>query len=192
MQIKDNKQPNGGKVEKMGTINYRTSDYITMGIKPVDGWDLLHDPEMKEELENEVAEYGGSIEEAAQSLADCYNESDYENAAAIFNKYDFTYYHITLNCGYYDGFYFDIENNYGIAYDNCEDKRQAQKEITQIKKMLLELAGVGVVACSPGWSTGYSDYAGTIQKINEAIKEMRNEAKGTPTDRYYSRLNGWS
>lgn len=175
----------------MGTINYGTSDYITMGIKPVDGWALLNDPEIRAELVQEVAEYGGSLEEAAERLANDYNERDYENAAEIFNKYDFTYYHITLNYGYYDGFYFDIENNYGIAYDNCEDKRQAQKEITQIKKMLLELAGVGVVACSPGWSTGYYDYNETIQKINEAIKEMRNEAKATPTDLYFTRLNGW-
>ena len=176
----------------MGAINYGTSDYITMGIKTVDGWDLLHDPGMKPEIEADAEAYGITPEVAAQQLADDYNEADYNDAAEIFGKYDFRYYHIELKPGYYDGFYFDIENNYGIAYDCWQDKREAQKEITQIKQMLYELAGVGVVACSPGWCTGYSDYAGTIQKINEAIKEMREEAKATPTDLYYTRQNGWS
>lgn len=176
----------------MGTINYRTSNYITMGIKPVDGWDLLHEPGLKEEIEAEVEEYGGSLEEAAQSLADYYNEANYCNAEEIYEKYDFNYFEITMNYGYYDGFYFDISPASYANLETYKDKRQAQKEITQIKQMLKELAGVGVVACYPGWSTGYEDYAGTIQKINEAIKEMRADVKATPTDWQYARRNGWS
>ncbi len=176
----------------MGTINYGKSDYITMGIKSVDSWDLLHDPETLKELEAEVAEYGGTVEEAAERLANDCNETDYDNAAEIFEKYDFHYYHIEMKSGYYDGFYFDIENNYGIAYDNYEDKQEAQKEITRIKQMLIELAGVGVKSCYPGWSTGYRNYKQTIADIKEAIKEMRAEAKATPTDLYYSRLDGWA
>ena len=176
----------------MGTINYGTSDYITMGSKPVDGWDLEHDPELMKALELEVEEYGGTIEEAVISWADAINEGDYENAKHIYEKYDFYYFHIELKPGYYDGFYFDIENNFGIAYDSWEDKREAQKEITQIGKMLKELAGVGVVSVSPGWCMGYKDYKQTIADIKSAIKTMRAEVKQTPTDLYYSRLNGWA
>jgi len=166
----------------MGTINYGTSNYITMGIKPVDGWDLLHDPELKTEIEAEVEEYGGSLEEAAQSLADDYNEADYDNAKEIYEKYDFNYFEITMNYGYYDGFYFDISPASYADLETYKDKRNAQKEITQIKKMFVELAGVGVVACSPGWGTSYRDYKGTLKEINKAIKQMREEVKASLTD----------
>lgn len=79
------------------------------------------------------------------------------------------------------------KSNFPIAFDNWEDRKAAQREITQIKKCLIELAGVGLVACFPGWCTGYLDYKGTMQRINEAIKEMREEVKATPPWRQYER-----
>ena len=37
----------------MGTINYGTSDYITMGIRPADASSILNDPDFREWIEEE-------------------------------------------------------------------------------------------------------------------------------------------
>lgn len=169
----------------MGAINYFTSDYITMGLKPYYASDLENDHNFMEELQNEVDEYGGTIEEALNNyISGCY-ESDYENIECELNKYNFQYYHITIKPGYYEGFTLDIENNLPVTFDGWEDRREANKEITKIKKLLIDCAGLGLVACCPGWCTGYKDYTGTIKAISAAIKEMREEVKATPTWRQY-------
>lgn len=171
----------------MGAINYFTSDYITMGVKPYDASDLENDNNFMEELQNEVNEYGGTIEEALNNYISACYESDYENIECELNKHNFQYYHITIKPGYYEGFTLDIENNFPIAFDGWEDKREAQKEITEIKQFLIACAGMGLVKCSPGWCTGYSDYNSTIKAIGEAIKEMREESRAIPTWAQYCR-----
>ena len=171
----------------MGAVNYFTSDYITMGLRPYDRFDLENDRDFMEELQREVDEYGGTVEKALDSyINECY-ASDYDNIKTELEKHYFYYYHITIKPGYYEGFTLDIENNFGVALDGWEDRREAQKEITQLKNCLLELAGVGLVACSPGWCTGYKDYNETIKAIKEAIKEIREEYKTIPTWRQYQK-----
>lgn len=171
----------------MGTINYGKSDYITLGINPIDAWDVEHDESLMEELRHEVKEYGGTIDSEIQSYIEQTAEADYENAEAIFEKYDFCYYHIELKSGYYEGFYLDIENNYGLYYDDYEEKREALKEIREIEKMLIELAGCGMVSVWPGWVTKYRTYEETLKDIKEAAKEMRQEVRSTPTWRQYEK-----
>lgn len=171
----------------MGAVNYFTSDYITLGIKPYSVYDLENDVEFMKEIRAEVKEYGGTVEEALNSyISDSY-ESDLANAESILSRFSFWFYHVTIEPGYYDGFTLKIENNFPVAYDNYEDRRDAQKEITQLKKCLLELAGVGLVACYPGWCTGYEDYKGTCKAIEAAIKAMRDEVRTIPTWRQYER-----
>lgn len=171
----------------MGTVNYGTSDYITLGIILYDEVELLNDPVFMKELREEVEEYGGTVENAFHDyISGCY-ESDEENAQYILDRFSFWYFHLAIKPGYYEGFSLDIESNFPVAFDNWEERKAAQREITQIKKCLIELAGVGLVACFPGWCTGYLDYKGTLQRINEAIKEMREEVKATPTWRQYER-----
>lgn len=171
----------------MGAINYFTSDYITMGVKPYDYTDLTNDEEFMEEIKNMVDEYGGTIEDAINSyISDCY-EADYTNIEFELKKHNFYYFHIVIKPGYYEGFTIDIESNFPIAFDGWEDKREAQKEITEIKQFLIDCAGDGLVECFPGWCTGYSNYDSTIKAINEAIKEMREEVKATPTWLQYNR-----
>lgn len=89
--------------------------------------------------------------------------------------------------GNYEGFTLDIENNFPIAFDGWEDRREANKEITEIKEFLIACAGLGLVECSPGWCTGYNDYKGTIAAIKAAIKNMREEVKRTPTWAQYEK-----
>lgn len=161
----------------MGTVNYKTSDYITMGIKPYDYADFDED-EIKES-------YGFDSEEDVQAciydLIQMYYEDDLENAKSVLGRYSFYYYKVNIEFGYYEGFTLNIENNFGYCYDDYEAKLLANKEITQIKKMLIDLAGIGMVACYPFWYTDYEDYEGTLKCIKEAIKEMRAEVKTIPT-----------
>lgn len=171
----------------MGIVNYFTSDYITMGVPLLYSCNLENDPDFMENARAEVKEYGGTVEEIMNDyISDCYAD-DLENLNAILSRFSFYYYHVTIKPGYYEGFTLDIENNFSIAFDSWEDRREAQKEITQLKRFLLECAGVGLVACYPGWCTGYEDYKGTCKAIEAAVKEMREEVKSVPTWKQYER-----
>lgn len=145
----------------MGTINYKQSDYITLGVKPYDETEIETDAYfMYEELADDVQ--------------------------AALDEYSFHYYRVTLEPGYYEGFTINIENKFSI-FDASESKQLAQKEITQIKQLLIECAGLGLVSCYPGWCSGYDDYGTTLGAIKEAIGEMREEVKQTPTWWQYER-----
>lgn len=171
----------------MGAVNYFASDYITMGLRPYDRFDLENDRDFMEEVEAEISEYGGTVENAIDSYIEFCYESDYENIRYELEKHNFYYFHIAIKPGYYEGFTLDIENNFPVALDSWEDRREAMKEITEIKQFLIDCAGFGLVACFPGWCTGYSDYNGTLKAIREAVKDMRNELKTVPTWTQYNR-----
>lgn len=145
----------------MGAVNYRTSDYITLA----------------------APDYSDLEPEEAQDSQEC----DRENAEYILKRYGFYYFHVSIIPGYYDGFSIDIENNFPVAFDFWQEKREAQKEITRIRSCLEELAGVGLVKCSPGWCTSYGDYKSTLAAIREAVSIMREEVKATPTWAQYMR-----
>ena len=178
----------------MGTINYMTSDYITLGVKPYSAWDFLEDAGTLAEIKDAIMEDGlhDSLEEITDDEVDdyiywligTYYEDDRINVEAILDKYCWRYFSIKIEPGYYEGFSLDITYDYdGDCFDDYEEKRQAQREVTQVKECLIDLAGVGLKACSPGWCTSYRDYAGTINKINEAVKQMRLDVKNTHTYR---------
>lgn len=171
----------------MGAVNYFTSDYITMGIRPYDPWELEKDSEFMEEIRQECEKYGGTIEDTIANYIEDYYSCDYDNIKTELGKHSFYYYHITIKPGYYEGFTLNIENNFPIALDSWEDRRNANKEITEIKQFLIECAGSGLVQCSPGWCTWYNDYKGTIKAIKATIKEMRNELHTIPTITQYNR-----
>ena len=142
----------------MGTINYKTSDFITLGYN-------CNNIDYEDNFYNDDIQY--YFDEIAQKLA---------------KEYYFYYFHVSVEPGYYDGFYIDIEHNLSYCYDNYNEKRAALKEITKLRKFLYECASdFECVAVSPGWCTSYSDYKTTLQKIDEAIKEMRETVKNTPT-----------
>ena len=103
----------------------------------------------------------------------------------IINKYGFYYFHVATKPGYYEGFSLDIEFNFPAFFDNWNERAEAQKEVTALKKCLVELAGIGLVSCRPGWVTGYDDYSGTLQQIKAAIEAMRADVAETPTYRQY-------
>ena len=103
------------------------------------------------------------------------------------NDKHFYYFTITLEPGYYDGYSLNIDFDY-LYFDDWEEKADAQREITQIKTVLLKCVNdFECVAVYPGWCTGYEDYKNTLLKLNAAIKEMRKTVKQTPTYNHYYR-----
>ena len=141
----------------MGTINYKTSDFITLGYNCNN---IDYDDEFYHEI---IQDY-------------------FDQTACTRARYNFYYFHVSVEPGYYEGFYIDIEHNFSYCYNDYEDKRAALKEITQIRKFLYECASdFECVAVSPGWCTTYYNYTETLQRIDEAIKEMRAAVKNTPT-----------
>ena len=172
----------------MGAINYNTSDYITLGIKPYDIDDLRNSPDFMDLLKNE---YHIDIDNEEAVLAEIYEEinnyydCDKMNFESTLNKYNFRYFNIELIPGYYEGLSIDIKTNFDF-YD-YRDKRDAQKEITQLKRFLIEIAGCGFIQVFPGWCTGYRDYKNTIKSISAAIKEIREDVKKETTWSQYNR-----
>ena len=145
----------------MGAINYKTSDYITLGY---DCSNIDYDDEFYHE-----------------DISDLYYQIDY-----MLKKQYFYYFHITLEPGYYEGFHLDIEFNFAMCFDGWEDRRAAHKEITQLKAFLLQcINDFECVAVYPGWCTGYADYNKTLTELNVAIREMRDTVNTTPTWKQY-------
>ena len=143
----------------MGAVNYKTSDYITLGYNT------------------------NNIDYDDQYYDDLIND-EYDEIKFLLNKQYFYYFNVKLEPGYYEGFTIDIEHNYSYCYDNYTEKLQALKEITRIKQFLLYVINnFNINVVYPGWCTGYGDYKKTIAEINDAIIEMKNSVKNTPT--YY-------
>ena len=143
----------------MGTINYKTSNYITLGYN-------TNNIDYEDEFFNELI------------------DDEYYNIKKLLENERFYYFHITLEPGYYEGFTIDIENNFSWCFDDYNEKMQASKELTQIKNFLfyiVENFNINVVC--PGWCTSYGDHKKTISEIKKAIKTMKSEIKNTPT--YY-------
>ena len=148
----------------MGTINYGTSDYITIGYNC-----------------NNI-DYN-DYDESIFNL-----NNDYYEIESLLMGTDFYYFHVAIKSGYYEGFYIDIEHNFPICYGGWEDKQAAQKEITQIKKFLLYCLDFGCCAVHPGWCMDYADYKTTLKEINAAVYNMREDVKKTPTYNNYYKL----
>ena len=181
----------------MGTINYGTSEYITMGIRPAEAAEILADEDFRDWFEENyhtrIEDAESEAYEAAADLAHEYDRDDYYNTKRALEDFEnLTYYHITAEPGYYAGFYISIEDNYGIAFDSWEDRREAQKEVTRIKQLLLDLCDCGLCSVWPGWCTTYRDRAETLEDIAEAVKEMREDIRNKPTWRQYEQRGAFA
>lgn len=163
----------------MGTINYGTSKYITMGFETLTAWDIEQDKRLFAELEKEAETYGGDIDEYIYTyIQDC-EESDYENIDYILQSHSFDYFNITLECGYYDGCYLKIDDGRDIWDD--DDKCDALKEVEEVRAFLHECNGSGMRACYPHWCTTFDDYEKTKEEIEKACDAMRADIMAIDT-----------
>ena len=169
----------------MGAINYKTSKFLTLGVNPA-----FYDFEtIKKDYLNNLDYYGMDADEITENFINdqiaFYYECDRENAENILNNYDFNIFSVGIEPGYYEGFSINIDFDW-LYFDDSNEKRDAQKELTKLKKCLIDLTnGAGLVVCFPGWCTGYLDYENTLNQINEAIKDAREYIRKIPT--YYTK-----
>lgn len=168
----------------MGTVNYKTSKYITLGLKPLCSYDLERDEEFMQEIQDQVDEYGGSIENAISDYIEECTEEAFYKAENSLDKYIFRFFDVFIEPGYYEGFSIQIDTVYNY-YDDWNEKREALKEATQLKKFLLECLENGLVQCFPGWCTGYASPEKSRHAILEAVEEMKREIKAEKTFRQY-------
>ena len=147
----------------MGAVNYKTSDYITLGYN-------CNNIDCEDEFYNEF-------------INDLYDQIKFR-----LEEERFYFFNVTIEPGYYEGYFINIEFNFPVCFDDYIDKRNAQKEITQIKAFLIECVNdFECVAVYPGWCTGYADYNKTLKEITAAVREMREMVKQTPTYNQYNR-----
>lgn len=150
----------------MGTINFLTSDFITLAQKPLD------------------------VEEYQIDGETDYNEMQIDYDAALANieseiaKYDDLYYFkISIHYGYYESFQLLIENQLPYLFDDLEERQEAIDEVNKmVKPLLRSCAGLGLVNTFPGWCTGYENRAETLKAIDAAAGEMIREILNTPID----------
>ena len=145
----------------MGTINYKTSDFITIGYN---------------------CDYIDYEDEYCHDIVSDY----YDQVKYRLDQESFYYFSVTLEPGYYEGFYLIIENMFPACYDSSDEKQLAHKEITRIRAFLTECIN-DFECCSvyPGWCTGHADYKRSLKDLSAAIKEMHDTVKKTPTERQY-------
>lgn len=141
----------------MGAVNYFTSTYITIGYN-------LDFVDYNDEFYHDI-------------ISDYY-----EQAKICLEQKYFYYWHITIKPGYYEGFTIDIESNFPWCFDNYKEKKEALKEVTEIKKFLLEcINDFECCAVFPGWCTSYKNQNESIKLLNAAVKEMKADVKNTCT-----------
>lgn len=149
----------------MGAINYCTSDYITIGF----------------DLSKEYTDV-----KTGEDISFYIARDSLEEAQAQLEGYSFYYYSVKITPGYYEGFSIQIAFNYPFCFGSYEDKRAAQREITELNHFLLYCVNYcDCCAVLPGWCTSYLNRADTLKGISQAVADMREDARTTPC---YSRL----
>lgn len=145
----------------MGTINYGYNNYFMMGINP---YKYIDEYEKETDINFLWDEINNTLK-----------------------KYKFEYFTVTLEPGYYEGMYINIDFDFLWLY-NYQEKLIVLKETTQLKLFLLECCKWGFVQYSPGWVTGYYSEEETTMNIKQAIKEIKQNIKNFPT--YYTYRKG--
>lgn len=172
----------------MGAINYGTSKYITLGIRPYDEDGFLNDKDFMSDLENEYGidlENDDEVTAFIQETIDDYYIADRDNAQSYIDKENFEYFKVTVEHGYYEGVYINIEPLFPILWNDYHERKQALDELKAMRTLLTNISGCGFVSCYPFWVTGYDDYKETQRQIKQAIKDMRQDIMRTMTYRQY-------
>ena len=148
----------------MGAINYGTSEIVTVGQLMFNGSGLS-----EEEWDEERTFY---MDETEELMIDVQN---------LIGKYNFEFYKIEPEYGYYEGMYIKIKLNTCVYYggpnrnykeynyvESSDERKEILKELTQIKKFLLECVNYhNLNVIYPGWVTSELNYQDSIKKEKE-------------------------
>lgn len=165
----------------MGTVNYKTSDIITLGLKPWEPDDFLCDPDFMDMARRQSEEYGDDLDEIVyQAIAD-YTESDSETAQSIIDRYSFDFFTVTVEPGYYEGFSVNISDDLPGEYWDEEERKQALTDAANLGDLLKELVNTAcLVEVWPGWCTTYHDTDRTLKDIRKTIRGLLYDINDTP------------
>lgn len=156
----------------MGTVNYSTSQYVTVGY----------------DCRTEYARDDFWTDEQEQRNFEI--EFLQEQTEKLLGRYDFSVFGVKICQGYYEGFSVDLDPDIPAYFDSWQDKRDAQKEVTAVKRFLLDCIDLGLVVVRPGWCTGYLSPEESRETVAAAVKRMRYDVQNTPTRRNYKRAAG--
>lgn len=159
----------------MGTINYGTSDFLTIGLYPYDF------EEMRAEYIEAYEEEDRPDEVIYQYMADMETE-DMRTAEIIISRYNFDVFEVEARPGYYDGFYISVKFDCLYFWDE-DEKKQAIKEAGYIRDLWHKIIDEApCVEVWPGWCTTYKTYAETVEAIGKAYKNMLSEIEKIPVE----------
>ncbi len=165
----------------MGTINYRTSEYITIGYKPLYQSDLEKDSEFMDFMRDEAKEVDMDLDYYIREWLYNRQEDMWSNVKIILEtKYDFYYFKVEVESGYYEGFSVQISRETPLYMEPWE-KDAAYGEIKELEKFLMEcVKDFGLVECYPGWGTGYEDAEESATDIAVAMERARADIAAIP------------
>lgn len=155
----------------MGTINYGTSKYITVGMKPYDYDDLR---KIVFECGSDYRKEEDVSDEAIADQNEYETNCEKEICQDILDKYSFDYFDLELKSGYYEGFYLDIESKFEEELYSKEDMSRAMSEAIVLKKVLYDIIdnSKDMCVCHPGWCTAYLNAEDSKKEIDEAIDKI--------------------
>ena len=167
----------------MGTVNYRTSDIITLGLNPYDPRDFENDPDFMEEAQRQIDEYGDDIDDIIYSVISDYTEDDRSRAEDVISNYQSDFFTVSIEPGYYEGFSIDIRNNLPGEFYDDEEREEALNDAYQLRELLITLVNdVCLVQVYPGWVTTYIDPAHSLTNVKKAMREVIAEINDTPNE----------
>lgn len=159
----------------MGTINYMTSDILTLATRVPYDYDAI-----EAQAEEIAAEIGGDTRDIMYQLIRDMEDDDRLNAEEILRFYRSDYYPVKLEPGYYEGLQLVIDAYRPEEYDDEHEKHKALEELEELAGILEELAGIGFMETFPGWGTSYNNYEKTLDSIRAAIDAERAEIENAP------------
>ena len=162
----------------MGTINYLTSDVIT----------LVHDSSVydrdfiRDECilnDSDVAPDGVTDSDIDFIIDNFVNDQMSELEKYVnFDAPTMEFFKLSAEYGYYEGAQLVIDDTTKYGFDCSQDKKQALKEANKIKNILHYIVSeYGFMACCPSWCPAYYDTKQTHARIDTAIKELKNRIR---------------
>lgn len=139
----------------MGTINYNTSKYITIGYD----CRLIDD------------EYDWSTEIIAE---------DYSTVEELIKELSFEIINVEALLGYYEGYFIDISFDYRY-FDDENERSDASNEVIKLKNLLTKLIDeFSLVSVKPGWCTAYRSRNDSLKELNIAIDALIKDIDRIP------------
>lgn len=165
----------------MGTVNYKTSDIITLGLRPYEPRDFELDPDFMEEARERCEENGCSLFDWIEGTINEYTENDRQTAEHIISRYSFEFFQVSIESGYYEGFSVYISDDLPGEYWDADERQQALTDAANLGDMLKELVNDAcLVEVWPGWCTTYQDPAHSLTDVKKTIRGLIYDINDTP------------